>query len=297
MSAKSELASIPCPGFGHLASMVEMAKLLFDSDDQLSITILIMKFPFDSEIDTPVELLIASAAAHIRFVLLPQRNPPPKTSPLAFLHYFMESLKSNLQEAVPKISACGTPWFAGLIVDASCTLMINVAIELSVPSYMFFTSSAACVKIMLHLQSLQDKKHMDLARFKGPNAKLDISCFAIPLRTTRTSRIGGLGAPAVYHVGLILNIKVESKTGFETQEWPDQQPDASVVFLCFRSKRSFDEHQAKEIAGALERSGNRFLCSLWRPSEKGKMDASHDYADLAEVNRTAEVGRVIGWAP
>ncbi|XP_030456197.2 anthocyanidin 3-O-glucosyltransferase 2-like [Syzygium oleosum] len=343
MSTTSELVFVPCPGAGHLASMVEMAKLLVDRDNRLSVTILIVKFPFDSEIDSHIESLVASVAARIRFVLLPRRNLSPRTSPLAFIHHLMESHKSDVQEAVAKISACGSPRLAGLVVDMFCTSMIDVAVEFDVPSYMFFTSGAAFLGIMLHLQSLQDEQHMDLTRLKGSDTELDFPCFANPLpaakflplevfmeedcqlllrcaqrfRETKgilvntlaelepraIEALAGLGAPAVYPVGPILNIKVESKKGFEILNWLDQQPDGSVVFLCFGSKGTFEEHQAKEIAHALEQSGYRFLWSLRRPPAKGKLEAPCDYADPAEVlpegflNRTAGVGRVIGWAP
>ncbi|KAI6698807.1 hypothetical protein NL676_018926 [Syzygium grande] len=344
MSAKCELVFIPSSGVGHLVSTVKMAKFLVNRDDQLSITILVMKFPFDSEIDTLVESLIASTTGRVRFVLLPRRNMPSRTSHMAFIHHFMESHKPDVREAVAKISAYDTPRLAGLVVDMLCTTMIDVAIEFGVPSYMFFTSGAAFLGIMLYLQSLQDEQHMDLTRLKGSDAELDFPCIANPLpvakflpfvvesteedcrmlmsccrrfRETKgilvntfaelepraVEALADLGAPKVYPVGPILNIKAESKKGFEILDWLDQQPNGSVVFLCFGSKGSFDELQAKEIAHALEQSGYHFLWSLRRPPVKGKMEDPHDYADLTEVlpegflNRTAGVGRVIGWAP
>ncbi|KAI6698805.1 hypothetical protein NL676_018924 [Syzygium grande] len=94
-------------------------------------------------------------------------------------------------------------------------------------------------------------------------------------------------------MGPILKIKVESKKGFDIPDWLNQQPDASVVFLCFGSHGSFNEDQAKEIARALERSKYFFLWSLRWPPAKGKLEASRGYTDLAEalpegfLNRTA----------
>ncbi|XP_048141918.1 anthocyanidin 3-O-glucosyltransferase 2-like [Rhodamnia argentea] len=343
MSTTSELVLIPSPGLGHLVSMVEMAKLLVDRDHRLSVTVLIMKFPMDSEIDSRVESFTASVAARIRFVLLPQQNPSPETSPMAVLTHFMESHKADVREAVAKLSASGSPRLVGLVVDMFCTSMIDVAVEFGVPSYMFITSGVAVLGLMLYLQSLQDEKHMDLTRLKGSDDELDFPCFANPLpaakflpsevfmeedcriflgharrfRETKgilvntfaeleplaVEALAGLGAPAVYPVGPILNIKVESKKGLQIMDWLDQQPDASVLFLCFGSYGSFDEGQVKEIACALERSGCRFLWSLRRPPAKGKLEAPCDYADPADVlpqgflDRTAGTGRVIGWAP
>ncbi|KAK4277683.1 hypothetical protein QN277_015643 [Acacia crassicarpa] len=87
-------------------------------------------------------------------------------------------------------------------------------------------------------------------------------------------------------------------------EWLDNQPPLSVLFLCFGSKGYFDEQgQVTEIARALERSGVRFVWSLRKPPPKGMFEAPRDYLNLEEVlpegflERTAEIGRVIGWAP
>ncbi|CAN1243056.1 UDP-glycosyltransferase 71A15 [Linum perenne] len=86
--------------------------------------------------------------------------------------------------------------------------------------------------------------------------------------------------------------------------WLDKQPESSVVFLCFGSLGAFCGEQVKEIAHALERTGERFLWSLRRPTGEGAhLSNPKDYDDFGEVlpegflDRTADVGRVIGWAP
>ncbi|CAI0542191.1 unnamed protein product [Linum tenue] len=116
--------------------------------------------------------------------------------------------------------------------------------------------------------------------------------------------------PKVYPVGPILNLKPESSSessGSEEDEvvrWLDQQSESSVAFLCFGSMGGFCAEQVKEIACALEGSGHRFLWSL-RRLEGGPAltPKTTDYGDVREVlpegfvDRTTEVGRVIGWAP
>ncbi|TYJ27735.1 hypothetical protein E1A91_A07G209100v1 [Gossypium mustelinum] len=114
--------------------------------------------------------------------------------------------------------------------------------------------------------------------------------------------------PPVYPVGPILN--TEGSSGVHQNydsimQWLDQQPRSSVVFLCFGSMGSFSANQVKEIACALEQSGHRFLWSLRRAPEQvnGKMGHPTDYENVAEVlpegflDRTAEIGKIIGWAP
>ncbi|KAI4372933.1 hypothetical protein MLD38_011112 [Melastoma candidum] len=119
------------------------------------------------------------------------------------------------------------------------------------------------------------------------------------------------GLPKVYPVGPIVNVRGSSGDSTRRQDcheivkWLDRQPDASVVFLCFGSMGRFDEVQVmREIAIALEKCKCRFLWSLRRSQPKDKIGLSSDYcADLWEVlpdgflERTAGIGRVIGWAP
>ncbi|GAB2279726.1 hypothetical protein Dimus_014367 [Dionaea muscipula] len=113
--------------------------------------------------------------------------------------------------------------------------------------------------------------------------------------------------PTLYPVGPVIeqikDIAVEIKEPIIC--WLDDQPPESVVFLCFGSMGSFDEDQVTEIAKALEGSGHRFLWSLRQPAGVNEKSAgpSRDYEDVSRVlpdgfiQRTAERGRVIGWAP
>ncbi|KAJ9158911.1 hypothetical protein P3X46_024454 [Hevea brasiliensis] len=108
----------------------------------------------------------------------------------------------------------------------------------------------------------------------------------------------------VYPVGPILNVESNGRnTHQEIMQWLDGQPVASVVFLCFGSMGSFGKDQLKEIACALEHSGYRFLWSVRRPPPPGKLASPSDYENPQEVlpegflERTAAIGKVIGWAP
>ncbi|KAL3849039.1 hypothetical protein ACJIZ3_010921 [Penstemon smallii] len=116
--------------------------------------------------------------------------------------------------------------------------------------------------------------------------------------------------PKVYPVGPILSLSSDdeqsSHQGYdEIKKWLDEQPESSVIFLCFGSMGSFEESQVKEIASALEKSGQRFLWSLRKPGEEGEgvMQAPTEYEDFGEVlpekflERTEGIGKVIGWAP
>ncbi|XP_044507738.1 anthocyanidin 3-O-glucosyltransferase 2-like [Mangifera indica] len=120
------------------------------------------------------------------------------------------------------------------------------------------------------------------------------------------------GAPPVYTVGPLIDLKSQSdKLVLDVTErdgimkWLDDQPDSSVVFLCFGSQGSFREEQIKEVAVALEQSGVRFLWSLRKPPPKDKPERPRDYSSdhLQEIfpigflERTKGIGFVCGWAP
>ncbi|EOA33162.1 hypothetical protein CARUB_v100153260mg, partial [Capsella rubella] len=113
--------------------------------------------------------------------------------------------------------------------------------------------------------------------------------------------------PPVYTVGPIMDLKTkddDEKTR-EILSWLREQPKKSVVFLCFGSMGGFNEEQTRETAVALERSGYRFLWSLRRatPVEGISGFPPGEFTNLEEVlpngflDRTAETGKIISWAP
>ncbi|GLT98901.1 hypothetical protein SLE2022_163750 [Rubroshorea leprosula] len=152
---------------------------------------------------------------------------------------------------------------------------------------------------------------LDIARRFRETKGIMVNSFmeieSLPLEFLSQSQVGNI--PPIFPVGPILNLKGdghdESSSGeFDViMQWLDNQPPSSVVFLCFGSMGSFSEDQVQEIACALEQSGHRFLWSLRKPQAKGVMSSPTDYSNFEEVlpegflERTAEVGKVIGWAP
>ncbi|KAF3617962.1 putative 36.4 kDa proline-rich protein-like [Capsicum annuum] len=124
--------------------------------------------------------------------------------------------------------------------------------------------------------------------------------------------------PPVYTVGLLLDAENQkpstqaagSRPDLENQKgkgnstsedeeiikWLDQQPTASVLFLCFGTLGVFQPPQLVEMAIALERSGVRFVWSM-------RLPANAETTKLKEIlpegflERTKNSGVVCGWAP
>lgn len=359
MKRPAHLVFIPSPAIGHIVSTAEIAKQLVARDDHLFITVLLITklpaveddqhkyFITDNTRDSSV-----SSQQRISFVNLPEEAGPTTASSFSVV----EDRKPLIRDAIAKLADSKATRLAGLVIDMLCTAIVDVANELGLPSYIFYTSNAASLGFMLDLQRLRDEsggKHV--AELMGPAAELVVPSFAcpVPARVLPGILLDKEGAesflsharrfretkgilvntfldlephalrslsdsqsqtPPVFPVGPLLNLKSndlpQGRGGDHANQksdifdWLDDQPPSSVVFLCFGSMGSFVEAQVREIACALERTGFPFLWSLRQPPQEGNWIAMpKDHADPKSVlpqgflDRTAGIGKVIGWAP
>ncbi|XP_031252422.1 UDP-glycosyltransferase 71K1-like [Pistacia vera] len=226
--------------------------------------------------------------------------------------------------------------------------MIDVGNELGVPSYLFFSSGAAYLSLLLYLPTRNGRE------FEEFDDELVIPGYVNPVPSSGLppvlfNKYGGYttlmnhgrrlkeakgiivntfeqleshavkclmndtdSVPPVYIVGPVIDLESQSDKlvldvtrRTEIMKWLDDQPDSSVVFLCFGSWGSFGEEQVKEIAIGLEQSGVRFLWSLRKPPLEDKFEEPSDYKidHLHEIlpngflEKTKEIGLVCGWAP
>ncbi|KAL4362812.1 hypothetical protein GQ457_04G012780 [Hibiscus cannabinus] len=172
--------------------------------------------------------------------------------------------------------------------------------EFNVPSYINPVSSKLFPTVMLKSETVS--MVMNVARGLREAKGIMVNTFW-ELEPHALSSLSEGKAPPVYPVGPLLNL--ESTGEVHIMEWLDEQAPSSVVFLCFGSGGSFNGEQVKEIACALEQSAHRFLWSLRQPPDpsQGPMASPRDYDDVSEVlpkgflERTAGMGKIIGWAP
>ncbi|KAL2905721.1 UDP-glycosyltransferase 71A15 [Bienertia sinuspersici] len=343
---------------GHLVSTVELAKLVLQRDHRISILILIVKLPFKSSsmLDTFLDNQSRDNPypARLTFSTLPPlSNPPDSSSPL-FFPTVIDLNKPLIKEAVESRVRAGSSF--GFVLDMFCTGVVDVAAELKVPSYIYFTSGVSLLNLLFYFGSLVDGKGVDICdKFSDPNIEFDVPGFkgrvkgsAIPAvcldkengssmilnHTRRFKKSKGIlvnsfeeletygvqtlleqaaegSMPRVYPVGPILDLNKKSRDGSPRQDdeestitqWLDNQPLSSVVFLCFGSMGTFDEAQVKEMAHGIEKSGHRFLWSLRKPPPEGKMWSINEHETFVEalpegfLERTADRGKIIGWAP
>ncbi|KAG5552115.1 hypothetical protein RHGRI_010267 [Rhododendron griersonianum] len=186
---------IPSPGMGHLVSGVEMAKKLVGRDDRLSITVLIMKRPFDkSKVSSSTQsLLLTAVEDRLKFVYLPLDEAAAaelqSKFPGKFMLEFIKMNKQHVRDHVRTMVSTGSTRIAGFVVDMFCTPMMDVAVEFGVPSYAFFTSNATVLGLSFHLESLSPDEYHDLTELKDSDAELELPGFVnrVPVKVLPAS--------------------------------------------------------------------------------------------------------------
>ncbi|XP_038898731.1 anthocyanidin 3-O-glucosyltransferase 2-like [Benincasa hispida] len=334
---KVELIFIPTPIIGHLTAAVQFSDLLVNRHPFLSITIFIFKVPFPTRSADQIQSLCSSATTdRLRFITLPEQPIPEDAKKTTILKPLIESQKQNVADAVANLTAApDSPTLAGFIIDMFCIPMVDVAKQFSVPAYLFYTSSASFLALLFHLQELYDGEfNHDMDKLLNSATEFTVPGFKNPIPrkliytmffdkettewahslTRKFREVSGFlvntfselesgpinwfanqNLPPLYTVGPILNLKKKKTQIEETEQeailkWLDEQPPSSVVFLCFGSLGTFNESQTKEIADALERTGVRFIWSI-------RQDPPESVLPEGFINRTAGIGKVMGWAP
>ncbi|KAK4855808.1 hypothetical protein QYF36_011128 [Acer negundo] len=313
---KAELIFVPLPGTSHLAPALEFARRLIDRDDQISITVLVMKLPFGNDQLTK-SLRTSTAASHstsIRFIDLPQVDdlPPSQllmTSPASYFSLFTEKHTPHVRNIIRDIivssssSSNNSVRVTGLVVDWAFVSMFDVAIELNLPCYAFSPVSVGYLSLFRYLSTRYDNDRelqssdsdlivpgfvnpvpvsvLPLGLFNRDDYKVyfkivqrlqDVNgiianTFSELEQYSVNSFSGGGRFPPVYTVGPLLNLIKRQPANNNSDldvilKWLDDQPECSVVFLCFGTAGSFSPAQVKETATGLEQSECRFLWSL-----------------------------------
>uniref|UniRef100_M1DGJ2 Glucosyltransferase n=1 Tax=Solanum tuberosum TaxID=4113 RepID=M1DGJ2_SOLTU len=151
-----ELVIIPSPGMGHLVPAVEMAKLLIAREEHLSITVLVMNMnlkPYLRSLSSNANC----SSTRLKFINLPRdESALLLLNNNTFFSGFIERHKPQVRHVVAQILQSKTATLSSFVVDMMCTIMIDVANEFGVPTYVFYTTSAAMLGLHFHMQSLRD---------------------------------------------------------------------------------------------------------------------------------------------
>nr|APY21160.1 UGT4 [Fagopyrum tataricum] len=164
MKMGAELILFTAPEMGHLIAEVEVGRRLVELGPDIYVTILVPKLP------VPIEKLNASIRTlqadlqrdgshqRISLVELPQVSEIPpevicKGPPVLLINTLARLYKPTVKQIVEDHQHRRN--IAGIVFDMFCTPMIEVAEEMGLPSYLFFTCGANMLNMMLELESLE----------------------------------------------------------------------------------------------------------------------------------------------
>ncbi|KAM0030486.1 putative flavonol 3-O-glucosyltransferase [Helianthus debilis subsp. tardiflorus] len=182
----AELVFIPAPAVGHIMSTVEMAKVLVKHDQRLSITVLLMSSPYPvPTLTTYTESLVKSSIERIRFIELPQDQT--KLDAKARVNSFIDFINSHCKYVrnivADMINQTGSGRVVGFVVDITCGGMIDVANEFDLPTYVFFTSTAAYLGFNLYIETSCVNQNQDVIELINSEGEIVLPSFVNPVPT------------------------------------------------------------------------------------------------------------------
>ncbi|KAJ0986300.1 hypothetical protein J5N97_004656 [Dioscorea zingiberensis] len=231
------LVLYPSPGMGHLVSMVQLGKLIVSQG--FSVTILIVKAHYNTGSTDSFIARVSSANPSISFhTLQPPASLPHNPSPHHEAHAFdilrlnNPNLRAFLLSSPPR----------ALIFDFFCIHAVDVAKELAIPCYCFFTSSANGLACLLHIP--RGQKHTRVFFMLGSispdcdgimvNTVEALEPRALEAITAGRCTLEGVPTPPIYCIGPLITEGRENIGQVDCIAWLGTQPKGSVVFLCFR---------------------------------------------------------------
>ncbi|KAK1393286.1 Glycosyltransferase [Heracleum sosnowskyi] len=177
-----ELVLIASPLMGHLMPAVELAKLMILREERLSITFILIQLPTHSEVNAFISTL-CSTMLHQRLCFITLPSPQHKwtsTNRGVIFDQLLQFHKPQILDTISKLII--QHGVDAIVVDLLSTTLIQlVADEFRIPGYVFFTSSAAFLGLMLHFQTLEDELKEDTGKLKYLTTHLHMPCFVKPV--------------------------------------------------------------------------------------------------------------------
>ncbi|KAM1388026.1 hypothetical protein ACFX2I_016199 [Malus domestica] len=298
---KPHVAVLASPGIGHVTPLLELAKRLV-VDHGFHVTFL--SITTDAP---PAQLQLLSnpsLPSDLHVVSLPRvdvSQQPIGISVRIFL-VVQETLKS-----LPFVLKNLQPPIKSLVVDPFCIEALEIAADLSIPTYVFMTSSASLLALTLYFPTINAEVNGDYSKIAEkvivPGCKpllLDdlvpgvLSPEVLPMCNRFPTVKGilvntweelepvtllslrenlfflGLPAPPVYPIGPLTKEDKPVTSTLESSRfltWLDEQPVGSVVYISFGSGGTLSREQMIELARGLELSQKRFVWVARPPND------------------------------
>ncbi|XP_059285368.1 UDP-glycosyltransferase 43-like [Lycium ferocissimum] len=182
---RAKVVFISTPALGNLVPNIEFAKLLTQTNQNLSATILLINIPQRPLIQSYIDSLTTTiATGNIHFLPLPEADQPSPDqfeNPIGFLSLLIQNHTSQVKDAlIDLISDSDSGQVVGFFIDMFCTSFIDVAKELNIPCYLYFASPATFLSFMLHLPTLDAQVSTNI-EFKDSANDFNILGFSNPV--------------------------------------------------------------------------------------------------------------------
>ncbi|GJN10273.1 hypothetical protein PR202_ga28352 [Eleusine coracana subsp. coracana] len=159
---------LPVWGAGHLTPMLEAGRRLLScrGDRALSLTVLVMPPPSQQQAAEVEAHLRREEEAHVnvRFLRLPAVEPP--TDHQGPVEFVSRVVRLHLPHVRAALSTLGSS-VAAILLDLFCTETLDVARDLAIPSYIYFTCNAAALSFFLRLPALCAEVDGEFAAMDG----------------------------------------------------------------------------------------------------------------------------------
>ncbi|KMT20344.1 hypothetical protein BVRB_1g003430 [Beta vulgaris subsp. vulgaris] len=298
-SQPPHIVMVPSPGMGHLIPLVEFAKLLhFNHHFTVSFLLPTSTPPTSSQTS-----FLSTLPPAISYTFLPPVNTsllPPNTSHGVIINFIHSHSLNSFRSAL-----CSLSNVVAIVTDLFGTNYFDVARELGILPYMYFTSNAFYLSFLFHLPELDrtvsfryqdmedpvvlpgcvplygkdfDQPALDrqsegyklelyhVQRYKLFEGIFVNSFFDLEPGALNGLQSEGLNRTSIYPVGPIIRSgSGDSEKELECISWLDRQPPGSVLIVSFGSGGTLSFEQINELAIGLEKSGQRFLWVVRNP--------------------------------
>ncbi|KAB2604184.1 UDP-glycosyltransferase 72E1-like [Pyrus ussuriensis x Pyrus communis] len=316
---KPHVTVLASPGIGHVTPLLELAKRLV-VDHGFHVTFL--SITTDAP---PAQLQLLSnpsLPSDLHVVSLPRvdvSQQPIGISVRIFL-VVQETLKS-----LPFVLKNLQPPIKSLVVDPLCIEALEIAADLSIPTYVFMTSSASLLAFTMYFPTINAEVNGDYSKIAEevivPGCKpllLDdlVPGVLLPEVLPMCNRFPSVKGILVntweelepvtllslrenlFFLGLPAPPDKPVTSTLESSKfltWLDEQPIGSVVYVSFGSGGTLSREQMSELAWGLELSQKRFV---WVARPPNDSSASGSFFKAGFLDRTRGRGLVTdSWAP
>ncbi|MBA0769391.1 hypothetical protein Gotri_018128 [Gossypium trilobum] len=229
MAEKPRIVMLPTPGMGHLIPLIGFAKDLVHSHD-LAITLIVLTIgpPTNAQKD-----LLHALPGTIKPILVPPVSYQPEMNAFFAITRSMSSIRHLFKSLVDS----NRP--RALVVDLLSTDVLDVAMEFSIPSYVYFPSSAVFgtygpsrFMVEIFQQGKDEYKWLlnEAKRYRIAKGMILNSFKDLEPGTIEALKLEEPNKPAVYAIGP--RLQTGSNGGIDESECGkclDNQPSGSVL--------------------------------------------------------------------